>query len=120
VELIDFIPSDKVPEYYQRANVFCIPSIKEALGQVQMEAMAAKTPVVGTNVGGIPETITQETGILISPRSSIQISDAIIKIFSNPALAKHMGNKGHIHVKKFFNAKDMGEKTYQVYLNQIN
>lgn len=123
VEFYDQIDSKLISKFYAEANVFCIPSVMEALGQVQLEAMAAKTPVIGTAVGGIPETINKDVGMLVKPKSVKEIAKAIVYLFSNPQIAKKMGENGLKHVKMNFNAENMSEKTFELYnqcLNQKN
>ena len=115
VKFIDYVPPGEIAKYYSRANVFCIPSVMEALGQVQLEAMAAGTPVIGTKVGGIPETITPETGLLVEPMNPGKIADAIIKIFSDPSLAKRMGENGCMRANKYFDAERMSRENLETY-----
>ena len=52
-----FISPDRMPEYYNAADVFVTPSLQENLPNTLMEAMACGTPCVGFNTGGIPEMI---------------------------------------------------------------
>ena len=55
-----------MPKVYAGADIFVMASENETFGQVFTEAMAAGTPVIGTNVGGIPEIISEnKTGFLI-------------------------------------------------------
>ncbi|MBS3112465.1 glycosyltransferase family 4 protein [Candidatus Woesearchaeota archaeon] len=115
VQFYDYIHPDKISEIYRKANVFCIPSVMEALGQVQLEAMAAQTPVIGSDVGGIPETITPKTGILVKPKSSKEIAEAIVYLFSNPKIARRMGKTGLRHVQNNFNANLMAKSYLQIY-----
>ncbi len=83
-----------------RAEVFVCPSLAEGLGIVFIEAQAVGVPVIGTNVGGIPDVIKDgETGLLVPPRSSRAIADAVIKIFQNKELAHKLvgGAKKELH-----------------------
>jgi len=114
IEIREFVPPEEIRKYYQEANVFCITSIIEALGQVQLEAMAAKTPVIGSKTGGIPETI-KDTGFLVKPKDSKELAEKIILLLKNPKLAEKIGNRGYKKVTKTFNAKKMSEENLKVY-----
>jgi glycosyltransferase involved in cell wall biosynthesis len=84
-------------------NVFLLPSLNEGFGMVLIEAMAARKPVIATNVGGIPEVIKDgETGILVPPKDPEAFSSAIIKLYNNPELSRRMGLAGYNRAKRLF------------------
>jgi len=90
---------------YQHSKVIVLPSIteSESFGIVLIEAMACKKPVIGSNVGGIPYVIDNEqNGLLVPPKDPQALADAIIKILTNPQLAKKMGEEGYEKVMKNF------------------
>ena len=114
-----YVPGEKISGFLKNSNVFVMPSIIEALGQVYMEAMCMKTPVIGTNVGGVPEVIDDKTdekcGFLVRPRNAKEIGDAIIKVFENPELAKKMGKNGKNIVLRKFSMDTMFADTIDLY-----
>ena len=61
------VPFDEVPRRMAAADVVCLPSEVEPLGQVLLEALATGRPVVATQVGGPPEFVTPEAGALVDP-----------------------------------------------------
>jgi glycosyltransferase involved in cell wall biosynthesis len=67
VKLVGAVPHDAVREHMAAARVVCQPSLVEPLGQALLEAMAMGRPVVATNVGGPPEFVTEESGVLVDP-----------------------------------------------------
>ena len=79
-------------EFYQRADVVVVPStVKEAFGLVILEAMAARTPVVASNIGGIPNIVKDgRTGFLVRPRSANEIAEKVNKILGNEKLRQAM------------------------------
>jgi glycosyltransferase involved in cell wall biosynthesis len=80
------VPDEKLPLYYNAADVFVLPSLIEGLGVVGIEAMACGTPFIGTNVEGIPGLVEQfEAGVLIPPRDSNAIASAVVKILEDGA-----------------------------------
>jgi glycosyltransferase involved in cell wall biosynthesis len=87
--------NDDVPEILKKVSVVAIPSIKEALGIVALEAMACGKPVVASAVGGLPEIVRdKETGLLVSPRDARALADAISSLFSSPSLCRRLGSAG--------------------------
>ena len=85
------------------------------MGQVYMEAMTSRTPVIGANVGGVGEIITPEVGYLVPSRNPEAIAEKIITLFSNPKLAKEMGDKGHERATSHFTIERQMKETLAVY-----
>ena len=78
------------------ADLFVLPSHFEARPTVIYEAMAAKTPVLASNVGGIPEMIVDgETGILISPHDAEKLGKTLDYLLDDPERLREMGAAGH-------------------------
>jgi glycosyltransferase involved in cell wall biosynthesis len=71
------VPHDEVPVRLASARVVCGVSLVEPFGQSILEGMAAGRPVVATNVGGPPEFVTEEAGVLVDPRSEDSILDGL-------------------------------------------
>lgn len=82
-------------EFYQRADVVVVPStVKEALGFVILEAMACSTPVVASNIGGIPNVVKDgKNGFLVKPRSSEEIAEKVNVILNNPKVREAMATR---------------------------
>jgi glycosyltransferase involved in cell wall biosynthesis len=73
--------------YYKIADVFALPSLSEGSPNVLLEAMAARTPVVATAVGGVPEIITSGVnGLLVAPRDGTAMASAIKRVLQNSRL----------------------------------
>jgi glycosyltransferase involved in cell wall biosynthesis len=77
VELVTRIPHDEVPASIARARVVCQPSLIEPLGQALLEAMACGRPVVATRIGGPPEFVPPEAGILVDPLDVDALTEAL-------------------------------------------
>lgn len=75
----------EIYRYMQAADILILPSHEgvEGMGRVLFEAMACGTPVIGTNISGIREAITPETGILVKERAPEEIASAIIKFMTD-------------------------------------
>lgn len=78
-------------------------SAREGFGLTVTEALWKRTPVVASNIGGIPLQITDgENGFLASPSDTQDFADKTIHILQNPDLAKDMGSKGRRIVRENF------------------
>jgi glycosyltransferase involved in cell wall biosynthesis len=67
VVLAGAVPHDEVARRLAKADVLCQPSLIEPLGQALLEAMACGRPVVATRIGGPPEFVPPEAGVLVDP-----------------------------------------------------
>ena len=112
---INYLSHKDLKSYYKEANVFVMPSIQEALGQVYMEGMSSKTPVIGSAVGGVSELITTDCGYLINPKDHVNLANKINFLFENPKIAKQMGDAGNKRIKKLFTKELMVKKTVELY-----
>lgn len=105
-ELIDKIRLlGKVNDLYrilQLSDVFLLPSEQESFGLAALEAMAAKTPVVSSNAGGIPEVNIQgETGYLAEVGNVEVMSNYTIKLLSDEKLLEKMKNNAKLQAERF-------------------
>ena len=107
--------SNDVPALMQCSNLMVLPSLKEAFGLVLLEAMQAGLPIIASKVGGIPEIISSpEKGLLIEPANKNELVKSLHKLLSKDDLSKRFSQKGIEHWKNF-SAKEMAEKTGQIY-----
>jgi len=106
---------------YSSADLFIIPSIwPEAFGKTGLEAMSTGTPVIGTNVGGIPEWLIHGVnGYLVEPKNSDQLAEAIIKLFKDPDLLKKMRLNARKQAE-YFSLKIYMDSYMKLYTNIIN
>jgi D-inositol-3-phosphate glycosyltransferase len=89
-----------LPIYYAAANVCVVPSHYEPFGLVAIEAMACRTPVVASNVGGLQFTVVPEvTGLLAPPQDEVAFAQGIDRILSNPAWGEQLGQMGRQRVE---------------------
>jgi glycosyltransferase involved in cell wall biosynthesis len=105
-------------EEMQEASVVVLPSLAhmESFGMVLIEAMACRTPVVGTNVGGIPEVIKDGIdGFIVFPKDSNALALAISKILADKELAAHMGQCGEAKVREKFTWDTRVDLTKEVF-----
>jgi glycosyltransferase involved in cell wall biosynthesis len=71
---------EQLPDLYRAAEVVCLPSHSEGVPNVLLEAMACGTPIVATRVGGIPEVVPACAGVLIEPRDTAALAQALASV----------------------------------------
>jgi glycosyltransferase involved in cell wall biosynthesis len=78
ISLVGGVPFDAVPDWIRSADVVVVPSRRESLGLVAIEALAAGVPVIASRVGGLAESVQDgRTGVLIPPGDPRAIVDAL-------------------------------------------
>ena len=71
------VPNDEVPAYLAAADVLCQPSVVEPFGQATLEAMACARSVVATKIGGPPEFVPPDAGVLVDPEDETALAAAL-------------------------------------------
>jgi glycosyltransferase involved in cell wall biosynthesis len=96
-------PSDEVAVWMAAADVITLPSYMEGCPNVILEARACGRPVVATNVGGIPEIMSDEFGQLVSPRNPGALAEALASVLDktwDPAAISTKWGRGWDAVEK--------------------
>jgi len=107
-------------EYLSAADIFVLPSRSEGFSNAIIEAMAASLPVVATNVGGNAEAVEDGvSGFIVPPEDIAALSDAILRMLSNPAKAEEMGASGRERVKDNFTIDAMVHQITNVYASLL-
>jgi len=118
--LNEMLPKQDVIQILSHATVFACPSLYEPLGIVNLEAMACGTPVVGSDVGGIPEVVLDaQTGLLVPPGDHILLAEALISLLGDPARAAAMGELGRQHVGAEFSWSSIAGQTAALYTDLV-
>lgn len=103
---------DDVPRLLKATDIFIMPSLNEALGYSILEAMAAGKPVIASNVGGIPEVITNgKDGFLVNPGDAEALSNAIALLYADGERRKKLGEAGAEKVNRQFSVQGMIKNT---------
>jgi glycosyltransferase involved in cell wall biosynthesis len=115
-ELVRFYglqPKEKVAEFMRQADLFVFPSLWENLPCVLIEAMASGLPIVATKVGGIPEIVDDEVGILVPPKNSAKLAEAINYAIDN--LKKFQRDKIVKRAKERYSYQAVGKALSNLY-----
>lgn len=102
VELLSWIPHDKLCSYLNNLQLLVIPSYTEGLPNVLLEAMACGTPVLATPVGAIPDIIKDgENGFIMENNSPECIKENVLKALKNPNLENIITNANALVEQEF-------------------
>jgi glycosyltransferase involved in cell wall biosynthesis len=77
VRVVGRVAHEEVPGWLNAADVVCGPALVEPFGQALLEAMACERSVVATRIGGPPEFVTDETGVLVDPLDTAELARAL-------------------------------------------
>jgi glycosyltransferase involved in cell wall biosynthesis len=106
-----------IERYYRAADVFALPTLREGLPNVLLEAMAAGVPAIITRLEGVTDWIVQDgaTGILVPPSDEDALTDALSRLLRAPDLRACLGKNARAHVAEHFPASLTAEQTLGVY-----
>jgi glycosyltransferase involved in cell wall biosynthesis len=85
VRVVGRIPQAEVPRWIAAADVLCQPSLIEPFGQATLEGMAMERSVVATTVGGPPEFVTADSGVLVDPAATHALAAALESAAAMPS-----------------------------------
>jgi glycosyltransferase involved in cell wall biosynthesis len=101
---------------FMKASVFVMPSLYEPFGIVLLEAMAAKTPVISSDIPAVQGLVIQnQTGLLFEKGSVDDLVESLLCMLSSEELRAQLAENAFEHIKKNFNWKDVAKKTIEVY-----
>ncbi len=103
VVFVGFAPYQDLPRYYQTADVFCAPATgAESFGIVLLEAMAMGKPIVASNIEGYARVISDGVdGMLVPPKDSQSLAQALIALLENESLRRKMGAEGRAKAQNY-------------------
>jgi glycosyltransferase involved in cell wall biosynthesis len=109
------LPEREVRSLMGSATCLVLPSLAESFGMAVLEAIASATPVVATNVGGIPDIVQHGlNGLLVQPADSHALAESIARIVSDSKLRRRLSENGKETCRKFSWDK-IAHRTLRVY-----
>jgi starch synthase len=118
----EMLPIGKIREILSAATVFVCPSVYEPLGIVNLEAMACATPVVASDVGGIPEVVAdRHTGLLVPYDANDpafferRLAETVNSLVADPERARQYGRAGRQRCIQEFSWAHIAEQTLEIY-----
>ncbi len=107
---------EDMPEVLAMAHVVCLPSYREGLPKVLLEAMACARPVVSCEVPGCREVVEPgRSGVLVPARNAAALASAIEQLVCDAALRRRLGEEGRRRVESRFSEEQASDATLAVY-----
>lgn len=127
VTFAGYVPDEELGAYYLVGDIFAMISREipdkgdlEGFGIVYLEANLMGKPVVAGRSGGVEDAVLhEETGFLVDPNCIEEVAHGIIKLLTNPELAKKLGENGRERVLRDFNGRVAANKVLDVLNNNI-
>lgn len=125
IQILKNVTDGDLLKLYNSSDLFVLPSIvdsqgnTEGLGLVLLEAMACKLPVIGSNIGGIPDIIQDhKTGLLVPQKDIFEISKAINCLIKDRKFSKKLAINGYNMVRTEFSWEKIAQSYIKIYENQ--
>ena len=107
---------DDMPSVLAQAHIICLPSYREGLPKVLLEAASCGRPIIATDTPGCREIVRdRENGLLVPVRGTVKLADAIQRLIENPELRQKMGERGREIVLSEFSIEKVIKETLSVY-----
>ena len=108
---------EQIEDYYRMADLFVLPSYREGLPNVLLEAMACGIAVVISKLSGIEGIVVEEgkSGFLFRPGNITELSERILAVFANPSLARSLGYEARHHVEQRYDIQKIAERYASLY-----
>ena len=105
-----------VQDFMAAFEMTVVPSVEEPLGLVALESLAAGTPVVAADTGGLPEIVHhQKSGLVVPPKNPEALADAIIELANDPRRREAMGQYGKQFVFQQFDPSRLTDQVEDIY-----
>jgi glycosyltransferase involved in cell wall biosynthesis len=109
-----------MPEVLAGAHVACLPSYREGLPKTLLEAAACGLPLIATDVPGCREiAVHEETGLLVPPRDSVALTEAMLRLAGDAELRRRLGAAGRQRVMENFSTEHITGETIALYRELI-
>jgi glycosyltransferase involved in cell wall biosynthesis len=105
---------EEMASVYSNADLLMLTSDYEGTPNVLLEAMANGIPVIATNVGGVPEIISDERGVLVQPDED-ELIKAATRLVEDTSLRENMGLNGQAYVRQFHSVENLQSRLFGIY-----
>ncbi len=118
-DFLGYVPDKMIPWHYRNCSLFVLPSIsayQEGFGMVLLEALSSGKPVIGTDIVGLSGDIEKyKTGIVVKPKDTEALAEAIIRVLQDKKEAERMGKNGRKLVETKYSWKGIARDIGRIY-----
>jgi phosphatidylinositol alpha-mannosyltransferase len=121
VVFIGYAAYRDLPRYYKTADIVCCPATGwESFGIVLLEAMAVGKPVVASDIQGYNSVVTHGTeGLLVPPKNTEKLAQALISLMTDESLRQQMGDKGRLKALDY-DWENVAQQVLNYYVSVLN
>jgi len=121
INFVGSVNQNQIVKYYNKADIFCLPSFAEGVPVVLMEAMAMEIPCVTTRITGIPELIRhKKDGFLVGAGDSTSLKNGLATLIASPELRVSLGNSARLRVIEKYHLQTNFDSLAQQFELQLN
>jgi glycosyltransferase involved in cell wall biosynthesis len=111
---------EDIPRLLAASDAVLLSSVSEGIPLSLIEAMAARRPVVSTEVGSVAEiVVAEETGLLVSARQPERLAEAMLRLVKNPLLCRRLGDRGRVRAEHLFSESLMMNRYAMLYREMV-
>lgn len=112
-----YYPRESLPNLLSTKDVFILPSLAESFGMVFIEAMSCGLPIIAGKVGGVPDYVHPENGILVEPENVDAIQAAIMALRNDRTLRLTMSKANRTKAVNEYSWNKIAERYLDIYKN---
>ena len=118
ITILPEVPHVDIPAIVRGFDVMVLPSNAESFGVVALEAASCEVPVVASNIGGLPEVVSDgKTGFLVAPGNVPQLADRLLQLLTTPELRQEFGRQGRALVREKYDWQKCVDRVEDVYMD---
>jgi glycosyltransferase involved in cell wall biosynthesis len=111
-----FVDEENLQKLQKLSDVSVVPSLFEPFGIVALEAMAAKSPVVVSDTGGLSEIVEHDTtGVKVYPNNTDSLAWGITKILQDSGYARHLRENAYKKILEKYDWDKIAQQTIRMY-----
>ena len=114
---VTFVPNlQDLSQSLSAMDIFCLPSLRQGLGTLMLEAIALGRPVIASHVDGVDSIVRDnETGLLVPPSNSEALAQRMLELLRDPFRARRLADAASQLVRSDFSVARMTQQTVAVY-----